>query len=63
MLKGRTAFVTGGTGAVGAAIVRCSGGHGARVAFSFHSQEDKARELERELGGERAKAYRSGCAG
>jgi NAD(P)-dependent dehydrogenase (short-subunit alcohol dehydrogenase family) len=57
MLKGRTAFVTGGTGAIGAAIVRSLAAHGARVAFSFHSQEDKARELERELGGERAKAY------
>ena len=57
MLKGRTAFVTGGTGAIGSAIVRSLAAHGARVAFSFHSQEDKARELERELGGERAKAY------
>ena len=57
MLKGRTAFVTGGTGAIGSAIVRSLAAHGARVAFSFHSQEDKARELERELGGERVKAY------
>ena len=57
MLKGRIAFVTGGTGAIGSAIVRSLAAHGARVAFSFHSQEDKARELERELGGERAKAY------
>jgi 3-oxoacyl-[acyl-carrier protein] reductase len=49
MLKGRTAFVTGGTGAVGAAIVRCLVRHGARVAFSFHTQADKARALEAEL--------------
>ena len=59
MLKGRTAFVTGGSGAVGAAIVRCLAGHGARVAFSFHTEEGKARALEQELAGagKFAKAY------
>lgn len=57
MLKGRIAFVTGGTGAIGSAIVRSLAAHGARVAFSFHNREDRARELERELGGQRAKAY------
>jgi len=51
MFKGRTAFVTGGTGAVGAAVVRCLARHGARVAFSYHSQETKAQELEAELRG------------
>lgn len=56
MLKGKTAFVTGGSGAVGAAIVRCLAAHGARVAFSYHSQEEKALALEAELAG-RAKAY------
>jgi 3-oxoacyl-[acyl-carrier protein] reductase len=49
MLEGRTAFVTGGTGAVGTAIVRCLVRHGARVAFSFHTAEDKARQLEQAL--------------
>jgi 3-oxoacyl-[acyl-carrier protein] reductase len=57
MLKGRTAFVTGGTGAIGAAIVRRLAGYGARVAFSFHQQEDKARALEKESGGQQVKAY------
>jgi len=57
MLKGRTAFVTGGTGAVGSAIVRCLVAHGAWVGFSFHSQENSARELEREMDGNRVKAY------
>ena len=49
MLEGRIALVTGGSGAVGAAIVRCLARHGAQVAFTFHSQEAKARELEGEL--------------
>jgi NAD(P)-dependent dehydrogenase (short-subunit alcohol dehydrogenase family) len=49
MLKGRTAFVTGGSGAVGAAIVRCLAAHGAQVAFSFHHQADKARQLEAQV--------------
>jgi NAD(P)-dependent dehydrogenase (short-subunit alcohol dehydrogenase family) len=60
MLEGRTAFVTGGTGAVGSAIVRCLARHGAQVAFSFHAAEAKARELEQELAGlgRRVRAYR-----
>lgn len=59
MLDGRTAFVTGGSGAVGAAIVRCLAAHGARVAFSFNQQADKARRLEAELSatGRVAKSY------
>jgi len=49
MLDGRTAFVTGGTGAVGNAIVRCLAERGAQTAFSFHQQAGKARQLEQEL--------------
>lgn len=49
MLKGKTAFVTGGSGAVGAAVVRCMAGHGARVAFSYHKQPEKALALQKEL--------------
>ncbi len=49
MLEGKTCFVTGGTGAIGAAIVRVLAGYGARVAFSFYSQAEKARALETEV--------------
>jgi 3-oxoacyl-[acyl-carrier protein] reductase len=49
MLKGKTAFVTGGSGAVGAAVVRVMAGHGAQVAFSYHNQETKALALQEEL--------------
>ena len=34
---------------MGAAIVRCLAERGAQVAFSFNTQEDKARQLEKEL--------------
>jgi 3-oxoacyl-[acyl-carrier protein] reductase len=59
MLEGRTAFVTGGTGAVGTAIVRCLIRYRARVAFSYCSQAEKARQLLEELGngGKSARAY------
>lgn len=59
MLEGKTAFVTGGSGAVGAAIVRCMARHGARVAFSHHTQADKAHSLLDELTnqGRIARAY------
>jgi 3-oxoacyl-[acyl-carrier protein] reductase len=59
MLEGRTALVTGGTGAVGAAIVRTLAHHGASVAFTFHTQQARAREMEAELSkaGRRTRAY------
>src|SRR5512142_2735656 len=49
MLEGRTALVTGGSGAVGQAIVRVLAREGCRVAFTYKSGGERARELEREL--------------
>ncbi|HEX9046161.1 MAG TPA: SDR family NAD(P)-dependent oxidoreductase, partial [Verrucomicrobiae bacterium] len=52
MFSPQRAFVTGGTGAVGMAIVRCLAGRGVNVAFSYNRQADKARQLEKELAAE-----------
>jgi NAD(P)-dependent dehydrogenase (short-subunit alcohol dehydrogenase family) len=59
MLEGRTAFVTGGAGAVGTAIVRSLARQGAAVAFSYHSSREKAAQLEQELSkeGRRVQAH------
>jgi 3-oxoacyl-[acyl-carrier protein] reductase len=59
MLEGRTAFVTGGSGAVGAAIVRSLARQGAAVAFSYQSSREKAAQLEQELSkeGRRVRAH------
>jgi 3-oxoacyl-[acyl-carrier protein] reductase len=49
MLDGRVAFITGGNGAVGRAIVRVLGREGCTVTYSYHSHADKARELDTQL--------------
>ena len=59
MLEGRAALVTGGSGAVGGAIVRVLAREGARVAMTYHSRPHAAAELERELteAGRTVRAY------
>jgi 3-oxoacyl-[acyl-carrier protein] reductase len=54
MLTGKTAFVTGGSGAVGAAIVRVMAREGCRVAFSYHSGAERAEGLAAQLTAGRA---------
>lgn len=58
-VKKRVAFVTGGTGAVGRAIVRVLAREGCSVAYSFHRNADGARELDAELSrdGREARSY------
>jgi NAD(P)-dependent dehydrogenase (short-subunit alcohol dehydrogenase family) len=56
---GSCVFITGGSGDVGQALVRTFVREGARVCFSFHSQEETARALEAEItaAGGFARAY------
>lgn len=49
MLDGRAAFVTGGSGAVGGAIVRVLAREGCAVAFSHHRRAEEAAALAAEL--------------
>jgi len=59
MLNGRVAFVTGGTGAVGGAIVRVLAREGAAVAYSYHANAARAAEIDAELAaaGARVRSY------
>ena len=50
MLKGTTAFVSGGSGAVGSAIVRVMAREGCRVAFSYLKHNEAAEKLQAETG-------------
>ncbi|HAE39585.1 MAG TPA: beta-ketoacyl-ACP reductase [Candidatus Riflebacteria bacterium] len=51
MLKGKTVFITGGTGYIGSELVRTFAGYGARVIFSFNRGADKAEKLAGEVAG------------
>lgn len=49
MLKNKIAFVTGGSGDVGEAIVKVLTREGCKVAFSYNNKQNKAKTLEKNL--------------
>jgi len=59
MLQNKVALVTGGSGALGGAIVRTLARERCRVAYTYKSAAEKARELQEELtaGGAVVRAY------
>ncbi len=61
LLAGKVALVTGGSRGIGEAIVRKFAEHGADVAFTYLSSEERAKNVESALKemGSNAKAYKS----
>lgn len=49
LLKGKTAVITGASRGIGKGIALCFAQHGANIAFSYLSSDEKARALETEL--------------
>lgn len=64
LLEGKVALITGASRGIGKAIAEKCAAHGANVAFTYMSSEEKARALEKELEayGVKAKGYKSDAA-
>lgn len=64
LLENKVALITGGSRGIGEAIVLKFAEHGAQIAFTYLSSEEKAQELVRrvEALGVKAKAYKSDAA-
>lgn len=64
LLEGKTAIITGATRGIGRGIAILFAQHGAHVAFTYVSSDEKARALETELAafGVKAKGYKSDAA-
>lgn len=64
LLENKTALITGASRGIGLAIAKIFAQHGANVAFTYLSSEEKAKALEAELNsfGVKALAYKSNAA-
>jgi 3-oxoacyl-[acyl-carrier protein] reductase len=61
LLENKVVLITGATRGIGKGIAQLCAAHGANVAFTYVSSEEKARQLEQELAafGIKAKGYKS----
>jgi 3-oxoacyl-[acyl-carrier protein] reductase len=61
LLQGKVAIITGGSRGIGEAIAKRYAEHGASVAFTYRSSEDRAKQIETELKamGVKARGYKS----
>jgi 3-oxoacyl-[acyl-carrier protein] reductase len=64
LLLNKTALITGASRGIGLAMAKKFAAHGANIAFTYMSSEEKAKALELELNsmGIKAKAYKSNAA-
>ena len=64
LLENKTAIITGASRGIGEAIATKFAEHGAHIAFTYLSSEEKAKNLEEKLKGfgVKAKAYKSNAA-
>ena len=61
LLEGKTVIITGASRGIGKGIAEVFAQHGANIAFTYHSSEEKAKNLEKELSanGCKVKGYKS----
>jgi 3-oxoacyl-[acyl-carrier protein] reductase len=61
LLEGKTVIITGATRGIGKGIAEVFAQHGANIAFTYRSSDEKAKVLEKELSanGCKAKGYKS----
>lgn len=57
MLKGKKAFITGGSGALGSAIVRVFAREGCQVHYSYNSNPEKAKILDESMAATEYKVF------
>ena len=49
LLEGKTVIITGASRGIGKGITEVFAQHGANIAFTYHSSDKKAKDLEKEL--------------